>query len=134
VQRPLNKLDANIDIASLAQSYSDLIARRIEHRGKADAVSYFKTLHQIGTKLVLKDSSLTVLPFTKTNKSGVPRALLPLIPLFMSSDVEIQRLGLTITRFYESIVLKPTFDPAPITEPGVALDKSFLEDFKVFLE
>jgi hypothetical protein len=43
-------------------------------------------------------------------------------------------MGMTITRFYEKIVLPPLWDPTPITDAGPDIPDQFIKEYKVFAE
>lgn len=58
--------------------------------------------------------------------------LIPLLPLLQSSHKDLVRIGLTITRVYELIILPPELDLEAITLDGPRLDAPFLTKFEKF--
>lgn len=117
-------------LMEVTRSYFHNMQEQIRARGKVDTAGHYKQLHLIAIGMVTKDS-LPTIPFRKTNKKGIPVGLLPLVFL-LTGPPEYQRMGLTITRCYETIETAPLWKPEPITAPGPILDPVFLEEFSLF--
>jgi hypothetical protein len=113
--------------------YLALMEKKILHEGKKHACSHFKHLHICAIRLVTKDT-LPSKPFTKTDRRGVPLELNLVKPFLLSGDPDLIRMGLTITRFYELIVIPVEWDPSPITEKGPPLESKLIEEFTLFCE
>jgi len=128
---PVSTLHSQEGVASSARSYLDLIEKKILHEGKARTCEHFKMLHTCSIKIVTHDT-LPEIPFCKVGKDGIPLELNPVKSLLLSSHREEQRIGLTITRFYEKIVLPERWDPTPITGEGPELSSSLLAEFSNF--
>lgn len=121
------------DLDIIVSLYLNSIDKKLSNEGKARACSYFKQLHLIAITIVTKGETLPVIPFCKTDKDGYPKELIPLKPL-LTGNADLQRIGLTITRFYEKIVLPVQWNPAPITEPGPEINIITEEKLKSFAE
>jgi hypothetical protein len=121
-------------IQFVAEKYLNTIEHRVLHRGKADSVAFFKYMNLIARNIALDLELPPQLPFTATNKRGIPKVLKPLESL-LTGTVGDKQVGLTITRFYESIYLKPSTNTDAITAPygGIDLDP-FLKKFKKYLD
>jgi hypothetical protein len=104
----------NCDLHLISKGYSTAINSRIESRGNAEAVTFFKKVHHIATCVALRRPFIP-LSFVISDKIGRPKVLKPLIPLLLSSNPDDKRMGLTITKLYMSIMLKPNLDVESIT-------------------
>jgi len=113
--------------------YQSFISKSLRNKGKVWTVQHFKKLHLVATQYVLNDT-LSVIPFCITDKSGLPKQLSPIKWLLISDDPMLTRLGLTITRSFEQLILKPTWDPSSITQAGVELDTNLLQRFSIFVQ
>lgn len=113
------------------ESYLTYVDHLVKHYGKTEAIRQLKILHIAAIRATTNDS-LPIIPFCKTNKSGWPLCVKQLWPLLRSSCSDTKRLALTITRYYELMVLPPAFDPTPITGEGRALSADLLEEFNLF--
>jgi hypothetical protein len=119
-------------IAEAARTYALGLDREVQFRGKASAVVLYKQLHVI-SKCIAVEQPFAPLPFRKSNKEGIPKVLMPLVP-FLRGSPEDKRAALTVTRFFESITLAPSLNLEPITEQGPEVPSGFIEDFKDFLK
>jgi hypothetical protein len=102
----------------------------IKHEGKKSTAKFYKDLHYVATRIALGMEFQTI-PFRKTNKYGAPRELNPVMDLLLG-DNESKRFGLTITRSYERIRIRPEWDPHPITDEGPELPHGLLDGFSTF--
>jgi hypothetical protein len=125
---------AQIKIGESMRSYLSNIEIKISNEGKVQACRHFKQLHLIAIALATKHATLPVIPFCKTDNRGIPLALRPVKWLLLHESQDFQRIGLTITRSFESIVLPALWDPAPITEKGPILSPQLIKDFTVFCQ
>lgn len=120
-----------IDIGKSARSYLESMDKKIAHEGKARSCEHYKLLHMCSIKIVSRDA-IPKIPFCKVGKDGIPLELNPVKHLLLSPHSDIQRFGLTITRFYEKIVLPKKWDPTPITSVGPDLPDHLVQDFSKF--
>lgn len=117
---------------SLARAYVNNMMTHVKHNGKAWTCQRFKLLHIAAIRIATADHSPHNIPFCRTSKAGVPMDLVPLLPLLQSSHKDLIRIGLTITRCYELIILPPVLDLEAITLEGPRLDTPLLAKFKQF--
>jgi hypothetical protein len=119
------------EIEVAVSKYLTRMDRKIQSEGKTKTCEYYKSLHKCATNIVLH-SALPVIPFCKSNKEGIPLDLTPVLSFIMSDDARLQRIGLTITRMYEKIVLPKQWNPLPITEEGPKISEQLISEFKEF--
>jgi len=102
-----NVLDpSNFDKA--AETYSSYLSKLEKHEGKAQVAKLGKEMHIIASRFAV-GHSWTPLSFRKSDSSGFPKALMPLKP-WLSGSPHDKRFALTVTRFFESVHLKPSVD------------------------
>jgi len=121
----------------IAERYANQIDHHVINRGKVSAASHFKAMHLFCRNIALGITLPAPLPFVRTDKKGIPKVIKPLVPLLTGSPDD-KRIGLTISRFYESIYVKPAPNLDAITAPNTE-DQLFnianeIEDFKSFVE
>jgi len=74
------------------------------------------------------DLKFSPLPWVKSNKRGIPKALMPMLYLLEGSTTQ-KRLGLTICRSFELLVGEPKPKLEPITDPGLEIPTLFIQEF-----
>lgn len=124
----------SLDVTRLtesARSYLLSLETKISNEGKVQSCRHYKELHNCAIRIATQDT-LPSIPFCKTDSKGIPLELKPVKWLLESDDAGHKRFGLTITRFYESIILDPVFDPDPIERPGPILNEQFVQKFSDF--
>jgi hypothetical protein len=114
------------------QRYSESLLKEITNRGPKFAAQQFKQYKRIAQAVALK-TSFDPIPWTSSNKKGIPKVLMPLVPLLNGGDNE-KRIGLTICNIVSLIHLKPELDLGAIMDPGPSLDEAFSLDFQSFLK
>jgi hypothetical protein len=129
----IKKPEFDVDVLmKTAESYLRTMNERIIHRGKKDTAGHYKQLHLIAIAIVTTDK-ITQIPFCKSNKRGIPQVLKP-VEYLLTGPAEYKRLGLTITRCYETIVGPAVWNPIPITAPGPTLSPDLIQRFTSFCE
>lgn len=118
-------------VLEASQRYNSSISKKIRNEGKVTSARYFKSLHRRAHEIVLGHPH-TEIPFCKIDKDGFPKELKALKGLILSNDNRLIRCGLTICRFYESIIVKPQWDKSVITEGPVPGYDKHLEKFSSF--
>lgn len=121
-----------VSLIEAAEVFLSHLEFEIKMRGKKTTLTLFKQIYHIA-KCVAMNEQFKPLPFRKSDKLGIPRLLKGMVPFLLGSTDE-KRLALTITRSYESIMLKPEPDFEPILRETKVGDTKFLEDFTVFLD
>lgn len=74
---------------------------------------------------------VSALRFRKSDKNGVPKVLIPMVPYLR--DKQKRRCILSLTQSYRSILLPINPDLEPITAPGIKIDPSLKEKFERFV-
>lgn len=117
----------------ISEQYFDSGYKRIATRGKRDAVDHYKALFLFARNIALGLPHPPAIPFTRTNSEGVPKVLVPLLPLLRGTSDD-KKVALTICRFYESIVCKPQPDIDPITDEYAGEARLDFSEFRDFLD
>jgi len=98
-----------------AETYVLNLESQATKRGKPTVVQEYKYLHHFSVCKVL-GHTLPEQPAFMKMRRGIPNRLLPIWWMFISDCDETKRLGLTITRSYESIFVNPELKSNPITD------------------
>jgi hypothetical protein len=128
---PKSTLDSS-QVKTISERYFYQGQQRAVHRGKSEAASYYKSLFLFARNISLSLPLPQPIPFTKTNKKGIPKDLIPLIPLLRGSSDD-KKIGLTIARFYESFYSKPVPNYEAIEASYTGNIESF-DEFRRYLD
>jgi len=104
----------------------------VKMRGKVSTLALYKDIYSIA-KCLSMNMQYKPLSFRKSRKDGLPFLLRGLEPFLIGSLTE-KRLALTITRSFESIMLKPNPDFIPITTERPEVPQDLKKEFTSFLE
>jgi len=104
----------------------------VKMRGKVSTLALYKDIYSIA-KCLSMNMQYKTLSFRKSRKDGLPFLLRGLEP-FLLGDLTEKRLALTITRSFESIMLKPDPDFNPITSEKPEVSQELRKDFAIFLD
>jgi hypothetical protein len=118
-------------VSNALTAYTSHLSAIERHEGTKAAIAYAKGCRRIAISIITNEK-VTPLPFRKSNKEGVPRAIVPLVP-FLSGDPNSKRIALTIIDLYKGYHLKPDPDIRSIIEPGVELDSKLVNDYTDFI-
>lgn len=131
---PYAKLNDSIkeSIRNEFQSLSSKFLKNIKNEGKKESARKYKEYYRIATCLAL-EQQFNPMSFTKSNKDGVPRDLVPLLPL-LKGDKWMKRFGLTVCRLYTLIKISPDIDVTNVVKPSSAqVDDLFVNQFTEFV-
>jgi hypothetical protein len=118
-------------VSNALTTYTSHLSAIEKHEGTKASIAYAKGCRRIAVSLITNEK-VTPLPFRKSNKQGIPRAIVPLIPLLIGSQ-NGKRIALTIIDLYKGYHLKPDPDIRSIIEPGVEIRPEVINDYTDFI-
>lgn len=106
--------------------FTETLVLRGKTRGPREMVTWAKDIHHIAVSIAMGRPFLP-LPFTKSDKSGIPRVIKPLVPFLRGPNIE-KRLALSVTKVYLRIRLDPEIDLQSIEErpPNFTMNESWV--------
>jgi hypothetical protein len=128
----IGERNEQLTVLSCYQNYCDQLIKEINNRGPKFAVTRFKQYKRIGESLAL-GINFDPLPWTKSNKRGIPKVLVPLAYL-LEGTCNQKRIGLTILNTVRLLHLQPILDLEAITAPGNPVRAEFRSEFETFLK
>lgn len=114
-------------IHNVAESYYNQINHHVVNKGKQHAAKFYKEMFLFCRNIALGLELPAPVPFTKTDKDGIPKVIKPLVPLLTGSNDD-KRVGLTIARFYESIYCKTDYGTENVTSQYIG---DCTQDFQI---
>lgn len=99
------------------QNYQASYHSSLKERGVKETVQFYKGLHHIATQVAM-GRPIEPLPFRKSDNEGIPRLLSGLKPYLQNNERRSKSFALSVTCYFQTSYLPPSFDFGSITEPG----------------